>query len=102
MEPCTDSEPCRQIAGMSSVVHLALGCYFAETLLCGCFIALYAIILWQLFSKRLPQGRSRRDMVLIGASAAMFLLAILVRSVPRLHSAVVSRWSLTECFSLAS
>ncbi|PIL26567.1 hypothetical protein GSI_12325 [Ganoderma sinense ZZ0214-1] len=66
-----------QIAGMSSVVHLALGCYFAETLLCGCFIALYAIILWQLFSKRLPQGRSRRDMVLIGASAAMFLLAIL-------------------------
>ncbi|KAM5539329.1 hypothetical protein V8D89_007020 [Ganoderma adspersum] len=62
---------------MSSVVHLALGCYFAETLLCGCFIALYAIILWQLLSKRLPQGRSRRDIVLIGASAAMFLLAIL-------------------------
>ncbi|KAM5539581.1 hypothetical protein V8D89_006690 [Ganoderma adspersum] len=62
---------------MSSVVHLALGCYFAETLLCGCFIALYTIILWQLLSKRLPQGRSRRDIVLIGASAAMFLLAIL-------------------------
>ena len=67
---------------MSSAVHLALGCFFAETLLCGCFVALYAIILWQLLSKRLPQGsaRSRRDTILISASAAMFLLAILVHS----------------------
>ncbi|KAI1795364.1 hypothetical protein LXA43DRAFT_39039 [Ganoderma leucocontextum] len=65
------------MAEMSLAVHLALGCLFVEILLCGSFLALYAIMLWQLLSKRLPQGRSRRDTILIAASAAMFLLAML-------------------------
>ncbi|TBU28398.1 hypothetical protein BD311DRAFT_328304 [Dichomitus squalens] len=66
-----------EIASEMSSVRLALGCLLVETLLCGGFIALYAVIVWQFLSRSSPHARSKRDILLIGASAVMSVLAIL-------------------------
>ena len=65
---------------MQHSVKLTLVGYFLETILLGVFIVVLGAGVWAIVSKKLLlHGRSRRDLVLLGASLLMSALVIWVR-----------------------
>ncbi len=73
---------------MLSTLRVALLGLFLETILNGAYIILSVASVQTMLSSKPRYGWTRRDGILLGASAAMFALAIIVRC---LHTIVPCR-----------
>ncbi|RPD58556.1 hypothetical protein L226DRAFT_572906 [Lentinus tigrinus ALCF2SS1-7] len=65
-----------QLAVARSTVIVSLTGFFLESLLCGALLVVFGTGVWTLLWKTWPYGRSRRDLTLFAASAAMFIIVI--------------------------